>query len=347
VGGVSSFPKGNESHTPTRQPNSHSTEATNKHTRKKHKDKKKKPCTLSQFKPNLAETRLFKPFPTFTRRKKKTRCNPKNQNPTKSKPLTKRGRGVDFRATESNPKTQNQKEASHSKPHAKNTKNDGKAPNCVSNLPRKQATSQPITTTSNQYPPMPKRVILITGTPAVGKTTLAKKLTETLNAQYINLTELAETEHLTTGKDKERETTIINENKMRQKLKELIQKAQSDLIIDGHYAAAVTPKTLTTHIFVLRRNPIQLREFMQKSGFNKPKQTENLTAEILDVCLVEALREQPKEKICELDITDKTVDETLSEVLAVLEDKKKCHIGCVDWLGMLEAEGKLDEYLET
>ncbi len=193
---------------------------------------------------------------------------------------------------------------------------------------------------------MNKRVILITGTPCVGKTTIATKLAEQLNAKYINLTELAETEHLTQGKDKERNTTIINENKMRQKLTELITEATSDLIIDGHYAAAVTPKTHTTYIFVLRRNPTQLREFMQKCGFNKPKQTENLQAEILDVCLVEALREHPKEKVCELDITNKTVEETLNDVLAVLEGKKKCRVGCVDWLGMLEQEGKLDEYLE-
>ncbi len=78
---------------------------------------------------------------------------------------------------------------------------------------------------------MKKRVILITGTPCVGKTTLAQKLAQTLNAQYINLTDLAEQENLTLGKDKERDTTIIDEVKMRRKLKQIIEKnAQADLI---------------------------------------------------------------------------------------------------------------------
>jgi adenylate kinase len=194
---------------------------------------------------------------------------------------------------------------------------------------------------------MKRRVILITGTPCVGKTTLAQKLSKELNAQYINLTELAEKEHLTLGRDKERDTTIIDEDKMRQKLTELIEKASSDVIIDGHYAAAVTPKNLTAYIFVLRRNPVQLREFMQKCGFNPRKQSENLAAEILDVCLVEALREHPKKKVCELDVSDKTVEETLNEVQAILEGRRKCRVGCVDWLGMLEREGKVGEYLET
>ncbi len=195
---------------------------------------------------------------------------------------------------------------------------------------------------------MNKRVILITGTPCVGKTTLAQKLTTALNAQYLNLTDLAEKEKLTQGKDKERDTTIIDEAKMRRKLQQIINSTDSaDIIIDGHYAAAVTPKTATTHLFVLRRNPIELRELMQKRGFSQHKQDENLSAEILDVCLVEALRSHPKEKVCELDVTGKTAEDTLKEVLSVLEGKTKCNVGCVDWLGMLEREGKVAEFLKT
>lgn len=195
---------------------------------------------------------------------------------------------------------------------------------------------------------MNKRVILITGTPCVGKTTLAKKLTKALNALYVNLTDLAEEEQLILDKDKERDTTIIDETKMRRKLKQIITNTDTtDIIIDGHYAAAVTPKTTVTNILVLRRNPKELRELMQKRGFSQRKQDENLSAEILDICLVEALRSHPKEKVCELDVTGKTVDDTLKTVLLVLEGKTKCGVGYVDWLGMLEREGKTGEFLKT
>jgi adenylate kinase len=195
---------------------------------------------------------------------------------------------------------------------------------------------------------MNKRVILITGTPCTGKTTLATKLAAQLNAQYINLTEFAQKEHLVARKDKQRDTDIINETKMRQKLQQTIDNATpADIIIDGHYAAAVTPKTAITKIIVLRRNPIELRQLMQNSGFNQQKQDENLAAEILDVCLIEALQQHPKEKVCELDVTGKTVETTLNEVLMMLESKKECSVGCVDWLGMLEQMGKIDEFLKT
>src|SRR5512135_116133 len=99
-----------------------------------------------------------------------------------------------------------------------------------------------ITVSIHQIPNMNKRVILITGTPAVGKTTIAKKLAEKTNATYINLTELAEKENLIKSEDKTRNTKIIDETKMRRKLKTIIDKTQNDIVIDGHYAAAVTPK---------------------------------------------------------------------------------------------------------
>ena len=194
---------------------------------------------------------------------------------------------------------------------------------------------------------MRKRIILVTGTPCVGKTTVAQYLATELDALYINLTDLANKHNLTLGEDKERKTTIIDEEKMRRKITEIINTAEkSTIIVDGHYAAAVVPKRYVTRIFVLRRNPIELRKFMEKCGFQGPKLWENLASEILDVCLIEALREHRKEKVCELDITGKTVENVTREILDVLNERKKCYVGCVDWLGMLEKEGLADEFLK-
>ena len=195
---------------------------------------------------------------------------------------------------------------------------------------------------------MKKRVILITGTPCVGKTTVAKELSARLNAFYVNLTEFAKRHSLILGEDKERHTIIIDEDKMREKLVETIDAAEkTDIVIDGHYAAAVTPKNLVTRVFVLRRNPVELREFMVKCGFRDQKLWENLASEILDVCLVEALREQGKRKVCELDVSERTVEEVVNDILAILDGHRKCRVGGIDWLGMLEAQGVLDEYLKA
>jgi adenylate kinase len=195
---------------------------------------------------------------------------------------------------------------------------------------------------------MNKRVILITGTPCVGKTTIAQQLTTRLNARYINLTEFAETHNLTMEKDAERGTIVINEQKMLKEMRQTLDVEEKPaVIVDGHFAAAVVPKDYVTRIFVLRRNPKELRGFMEKCGFQGNKLWENLASEILDVCLVEALQEHAKEKVCELDITGKTVDAVVDEILTVMNEDKKCAVGCVDWLGMLEREGIIDQYMKT
>jgi len=193
---------------------------------------------------------------------------------------------------------------------------------------------------------MDKRVILITGTPCVGKTTVARELATSLDALYVNLTELAKQHNLVLGEDRERHTTIVDEKKMRHKLTEMINSAEkTNIVIDGHYAAAVTPKNKVTRVFVLRRNPVELREFMVQCGFKNQKLWENLASEILDICLVEALQEIEEGKVCEVDMTEKTNGEVVGDILAILDNRKKCRTSGIDWLGMLEREGKVEEYL--
>jgi adenylate kinase len=193
---------------------------------------------------------------------------------------------------------------------------------------------------------MDKCVILISGTPCTGKTTLSKHLTQKLNAQYVNLTDFAKSNSLILEEDKQRKSSIVNEKAMKQKLAQtIVASEKQNIIIDGHFAQAVVPKRLVSIVFVLRRNPKELKKFMEKLGWTENKIYENLSAEILDVCLVEALRMQ-KGKVCEIDATAKPIDELTSQVLDVLNGGKKCVSGIVDWLGLLESEGLTDQFLK-
>lgn len=191
---------------------------------------------------------------------------------------------------------------------------------------------------------MKQRIILITGTPCIGKTTVATALATELNAEYINLTDYAKTYNLILGEDKERDTTIIDEKKMQQKLSETIKASKNaNIIIDGHYASAVTPKEHVANVFVLRRDPRELKQFMEKRGYSGNKLWENLQAEIIDVCLGEAV-EVHAGRVCELDVTGKMAEQVVNDILDVLEKRKNCFVGRVDWLGMLEREGLTDSY---
>lgn len=193
---------------------------------------------------------------------------------------------------------------------------------------------------------MSKRVILVTGTPCVGKTSIARLLAPKFDAFYMNLTELAVHENLVSGKDEERGSIIVDENRMRRKIREIVEDCgKSEVIIDGHYAVSVVPKELTTHVFVLRRDPLELRKLMEQCGFSGRKLWENLASEILDVCLCDALNVYENGKVCELDVSGKSVEETVIEVLDILNGSKECCVGVVNWLGKLESEGLLEEFL--
>jgi adenylate kinase len=193
---------------------------------------------------------------------------------------------------------------------------------------------------------MEKRVILVTGTPGVGKTEIAKKLSQELNAEYINLTELAKIAHLELCLDKQRETKVIDELRMRRKIRTILEKSATSVIIDGHYAAAVAPAKLVGYVFVLRRNPLELKETLRKRGYSDAKQKENVSSEILDVCLVEAVQKQKAALVCEVDVSGKRPEETIIEISNILAGKSECRTGIVDWLGLLEKEDKISEYFE-
>jgi adenylate kinase len=194
---------------------------------------------------------------------------------------------------------------------------------------------------------MVKHVILIAGTPCVGKTSVAHLLSSRLQALYVNLTDLALKEKLIQGKDKQRNSIIVDEDRMKKRLKELVMKSDKEnVVIDGHYAVNVIPANIVSLVFVLRRDPVELRKLMEQSDFSEKKLHENLASEILDVCLVEALNVVGQKKVCEVNTTSKSVEDVVQEILLLLASPSNCQVGIVDWLGKLEAEGVLDDYLK-
>jgi len=97
---------------------------------------------------------------------------------------------------------------------------------------------------------------------------------------------------------------------------------------------------------VLRRDPEDLRRILRERSYREEKVRENLAAEILDVCLYDAVKSLGASKVCEIDVTGRRAEDVVEEVFQVLHGTKECRLGVVDWLGKLEAQGKLDEYLK-
>ena len=187
---------------------------------------------------------------------------------------------------------------------------------------------------------------MVTGTPGVGKTVVSSLLASRLSAFHIDLGELVKREKLWSDVDKARGTLIADIPKLSKRVQEMIEHSERDIVLDGHYAVDVVSTKSVHIVFVLRREPDELRRSMEKRGFKGKKLKENLAAEVLDVCLYNAVKVCGVEKVCEIDITGKKADDVVKEAIAVLEGKKACAVGMVDWLGKLENEGRLEEFLE-
>jgi len=191
-----------------------------------------------------------------------------------------------------------------------------------------------------------RRVILVTGTPGVGKTSISRLLASKLDAVYVNLAELVERERLISGVDKARETLIADTPRVSKRVREIIKSSERDVIVDGHYAVDVVPCKDVHVVFVLRRDPDDLKGLMENRGFKERKLWENLAAEILDVCLWDAVSACGSDKVCEIDVSGKRIEEVVEDMLLTLERRRKCQVGIVDWLGKLEEEGRLQEFLK-
>jgi adenylate kinase len=190
------------------------------------------------------------------------------------------------------------------------------------------------------------KAIVVTGTPGVGKTTVSHKLESKLDALYISITELVKKQKLITGIDENRQTLIADTKKVSKQLQEILANTEGSVIIEGHYAVDVVPKKDVNTVFVLRRDPRELKRALENRGYEEKKLWENLAAEILDVCLWDALSACGVDKVCEIDVSGKTVEAVMEEIMMVLEKRKECRHGIVDWLGKLENEGQLKEFLK-
>ena len=191
------------------------------------------------------------------------------------------------------------------------------------------------------------RIIVITGTPGVGKTTVAKELASNLSAELLNIGELVKNEELIAESDKERGAFVADLKKVKARVKSILRKIEKDIVIEGHYSYDVIPKTINPYIFVLRRNPDDLEATLKSRGYDEKKVSENVAAEVLDVCLIGVIKRFGVNRLHEIDVTHIDAGMAVNEILAVLKGEKTMGSGKIDWIRKLEEDGRLEKFLSS
>lgn len=171
-----------------------------------------------------------------------------------------------------------------------------------------------------------RRRIAVTGTPGVGKTTVASLLAEELDAAYFDVTE-AVREGASSGYDEERGVPVADVEALRDAVPD------GDAVLDGHIAHLLEPDA----VVVLRCAPDVLRTRLEERGWSDEKISENVESEVLDIVLAEAV--ETEAPVYEFDTTEATPDETTKRIVCVLEDDDE-RVGVVDWSDHIEETGR-------
>ena len=177
------------------------------------------------------------------------------------------------------------------------------------------------------------QVIFISGTPCVGKTTLASELSKRLGANLVKINELAINNNLVLGIDDKKGYKIIDIDKLDVVLGKIIDKLDSDklLIVEGHLSHLCSG---ADRVIILRVHPSILEKRLASREYSESKIRENLEAEALDVCGMEAY-ETYGEDVCEIDVSNLAIDEIINHVVDVIFDKKDFPFGEIDFLDWL------------
>jgi adenylate kinase len=180
-------------------------------------------------------------------------------------------------------------------------------------------------------------LIGITGTPGTGKTSVSKFLERKRHWKIVHLNDLIKEEHLYTEIDEERDAVIADMELVRERLEEIINGRENEVIILeshlAHYIADI--------VIILRVCPPELKMRLETRGYSEKKIRENIEAEALDVILIEAF--EWCKKVFEIDTTGKSIEETGQDIEKIVdhilsgneEELSEYEPGSIDWIDLV------------
>jgi adenylate kinase len=173
-------------------------------------------------------------------------------------------------------------------------------------------------------------IIVITGTPGTGKSTLASMLARRLRGVHVDVSRLVVEEGLWTGVDSERSGSLIADREaIVEKLEGLVGETEV-LVIDSHFGEEIASELPGDKIIIaVRLDPFILADRLRRRSWPLRKVRENIEAEILGVCTANALGKGLK--ACEIDATGLSPERLLAEALAIVRGDRPCQV-YVDWL---------------
>jgi adenylate kinase len=176
-------------------------------------------------------------------------------------------------------------------------------------------------------------IIALTGTPGTGKTTVAEKLLE-MEYQVIEINKFLQQKNICTEYNKKNDTLEIDTGLLEKEIQDHLVKIKkpNHVIIEGHLSHNLS---FLDKIIVLRCHPKKLESRLKNKEFANAKVQENVEAETIDVITIESVELHGKDKVFEIDVTDKDEGQVINDVINIINNENSVQdqymVGNIDW----------------
>lgn len=196
------------------------------------------------------------------------------------------------------------------------------------------------------------KIIIISGTPGCGKTSVAIEISKLIESKIISLNELAISDNFSLEYDQKRNTYIVDFEVFRpyilKKIKELEKINPPFLILESHFSDII-PNNYLDFVFILRCDPDELYNRLKNRKYSKEKIIENIQAEILGNCVNYFIQKNIQVPFFEIDttrISTNTAATIIVDIVLGKKDGNEYQVGKIDWLEKLYQENRLKNFFD-
>ena len=166
-------------------------------------------------------------------------------------------------------------------------------------------------------------MLVLTGTPGVGKHTVSEELAKTLDYEIVDVNK----EAIKAGMSKRDDSIDVDVEQMQELLKGML--TEKSLIV-GHLAVFVFSKTQVSKAIVLRKNPYELMQIYEKRNYTDEKKNDNLGSEVLGTITYDSIKKFGNDKTFQVNTTSLTTEQTVKKIVGIVCDNSDGDT--VDWL---------------
>ncbi len=181
-------------------------------------------------------------------------------------------------------------------------------------------------------------VLIITGSPGVGKHTIANEVLLKDGYELLDINQIAKERNFIEHNQGLEEVDV---DKFKKYFDGIV--TEKSLVV-GHLAPYVLNDKNVKSAIVLRKNPYKLLDIYEKRGYSEEKRRENLGSEILGIITNDAITNFGQDKTFQIDASESTPKEIASQIDNIIN--RNDDGDNIDWLPLIQEKNDFKTFFE-